>query len=49
MYPEYVDKPLTSTGKVPIQLAYEITDEGSRNDIVNIIEDARQLLNNKKM
>lgn len=38
MYPEYVDKPLTSTGKLPIQLAYEIIDEDSRNDIVNIIE-----------
>ena len=49
MYPEYADKPLTSTSKVPIQLAYEIMDEGSRNEIVNIIEDARQLSNNNKI
>lgn len=43
MNPEYVDKPLTPNGEVPIQLAYAITDEDSRNDIVNIIESYRNI------
>lgn len=46
MYPEYADKPLTTTGKVPIQLAYEINDKDSRTDIVSIIESYQK---NKKM
>lgn len=39
LYPEYANKQLTSNGKVPIQFAYEITDDNSRNDIINIIEE----------
>jgi hypothetical protein len=39
MYPEYANKPLY-TGKLPIELANEITDNNSRNDILYIIETA---------
>jgi hypothetical protein len=39
MYPEYANKPLYN-GKLPIELANEITDNDSRNDILHIIETA---------